>query len=67
MLIGIATVLMLLFSVMGPENAFIDPTAKKDVKKYILDKNTQEEVLGLMKAFTKEFKAERKKEKKMEK
>jgi hypothetical protein len=67
MIIGIVAAIMILFSVLGSENAFIDPNAKKDVKKYILDKDTQDEVLGLMKAYTKEFKAGRKKEKKMEK
>ena len=67
MLIGIVTVIIIMFSVLGSENAFIDPNAKKDVKKYITDKNKQDEVLGLMKAYTKEFKAGRKKEKKMEK
>ncbi len=67
MLLGIVTALIILFSLMGSESAFIDPNAKKDVKKYILNKNVQQEVLGLMKAFTKEFKAGRKKEKKLEK
>ena len=67
MIIGIVTAIIILFSVLGSENAFIDPNAKKDVKKYILDKNKQDEVLALMKAYSKEFKAGRKKEKKMEK
>jgi hypothetical protein len=66
MIIGIVTAILLLFSVLGSETAFIDPKAKKDVKKYVVDKRTQEEILGLMKAFTKEYKAGRKGEKKSE-
>jgi len=67
MIIGIVTAIIILFAVLGSENAFIDPNAKKDIKKYIEDKNTQDEILGLMKAYTKEFKAGRKNEKKLEK
>ena len=66
MIIGIVTAIILLFSVLGSETAFIDPKAKKDVKKYVVDKNTQKEILGLMKAFAKEYKTNRKKEKKLE-
>jgi hypothetical protein len=66
MIIGIVAAILLLFSALGSETAFIDPKAKKDVKKYVVDKRTQEEILGLMKAFTKEYKAGRKGEKKSE-
>jgi hypothetical protein len=67
MIIGIVAAIMILFSVLGSETAFIDPNAKKDIKKYIIDKNTQNEILGLMKAYTKEYKTSRKIEKKLEK
>ncbi len=52
MIIGIVTAIMVLFTVLGSEYAFIDSNAKKHVKKYIVDKNTRDEVLGLMKAYS---------------
>ena len=65
--IGLATALLLASALFGSESAFINPAAKADVKKYILDKDRQVEVLDLMKTYESEFKAGRKKEKKQEK
>ena len=65
--IGLATALLLASALFGSDNAFINPAAKADVKKYILDKDRRVEVLDLMKTYESEFKVGRKKEKKHEK
>jgi len=65
--IGLATALLLAAALFGSDNAFINPAVKADVKKYILDKDRQVEVLDLMKTYESEFNAGRKKEKKHEK
>ena len=65
--IGLGTALLLMSALFSSESAFINQAARADVKKYILDKDRQAEVLDLMKTYETEFKAERKKEKKQEK
>jgi hypothetical protein len=65
--IGLGATLLLMSALFSSESAFINQAARADVKKYILDKDRQAEVLDLMKTYEKEFNVERKKEKKQEK
>ena len=65
--VGLFTALLLGAALFGSESAFINPAARADVKKYVLDKDRQAEVLNLMKTYETEFKARGKNEKKHEK
>jgi hypothetical protein len=64
---GLFITIVLSSVIFGDESAFINPSARSDVKFYILDKDRQAEILELMKTYESEFNASRKKEKKLEK
>ena len=64
---GILITIVLSSVIFGDESAFINPSARSDVKFYILDKDRQAEILELMKTYESEFNDTRKKEKKLEK
>jgi hypothetical protein len=64
---GLFITIVLSSVIFGDESAFINPSARSDVKFYILDKDRQADVLELMKTYESEFNASRKKEKKLEK
>ena len=64
---GLAIALILASTLFGSESAFFNPATREDVKKYILDKDRQDELLNLMKIYEKDLRTDRKREEKLEK
>lgn len=58
--------MIFLFSTLSSESVFIDPKARKDVKKYITDERRKQEILELMSEFKEDYTVRRSIEKDME-
>ena len=58
--------IVFLFSTLSSESVFIDPKARKDVKKYITDERRKHEILDLMHATKEDYTVKRSIEKEME-
>ena len=68
MLIGIAAAIILLTTVMnGSESVLLSPNAGKFIKKHVEAKETQKEILSLVKDYKKDVKPNLKREKKLQK
>ena len=58
--------IIFLFNTLSSESVFIDPKARKDVKKYIIDERRQQEILDLMHEYKEDYTVKRSIEKDME-
>lgn len=58
--------MIFLFNTLGSERVFIDPKAKRDVKKYIADESRKNEILDLMREYKEDYTLRRSIEKEME-
>lgn len=58
--------ILFLFNTLSSESVFLDPKARKDVKKYVLDKGRQHEILDLMQEYKEDYTVRRSIEKEME-
>ena len=58
--------IVLLFNTLSSESVFLDPKAKKDVKKYVSDEGRKKEILDLMSQYKEAFTVRRSIEKQME-
>ena len=47
--------MIFLFSTLSSESVFIDPKARKDVKKYITDERRKQEILELMSEYKEDY------------